>query len=339
MSVPLVVVTILIILDWRRKMKLFSMTKTFFSILLPCVFLLAVSCQTVPSSNPVPSGQAEQERSSQQTFRKENLCSLLTKEEVGAVLKRKMEDPKFFVRTCTYKAVQPSPLKEFSISISTDDGSGFNYNKESAKKEGLRIREVQGIGNGAYFCYGHFHVLKGNHWLTFGTAASSEHHPSEEVIIALAKKAADRLPGPSSEAAEKAPPKGPQKGKEQPGKAMGTLEIGGKTVTMTHAYAFVDQKDKRKPVLILITDRAVPADQWKSESDMTRYRFDNPFMYVCFWIDKDRQEFRREHCVDKIPASTMGVFDLKLAPSDPGTFTGTVKKDGKEVSFTAVLIK
>jgi len=37
--------------------------------------------------------------------------------------------------------------------------------------------------------------------------------------------------------------------------------------------------------------------------------------------------------------ATMGVFDLKLAPSDPGTFTGTVKKDQKEVSFTAVLIK
>ena len=142
-----------------------------------------------------------------------------------------------------------------------------------------------------------------------------------------------------SAAAEKASPKGPQKGKEQAGKATGTLEIDGKTVTMTHAYAFVDQKDKRKPVLLLISDRAVPADQWKSEFDMMRYRSSNPFLYVCFWIDKDRQEFRREHFVEKAPVSTMGVFDLKLAPSDPGTFTGTVKKDGKQVSFTAVLIK
>jgi hypothetical protein len=108
---------------------------------------------------------------------------------------------------------------------------------------------------------------------------------------------------------------------------------------MTHAYAFVDQKVQRKPVLILITDRAVPANQWKSEFDMMRYRKDNPFMYICFWVDKDRQEFRREHFVDRFPVSTMGVFDLKLAPSDPGTFIGTVKKDRKEVSFTAVLIK
>lgn len=321
-------------------MKPFGMVKVFFRVLWPSVFLFTLSCQTVPSSKPVPSGQAEQVRTSQQTFRKENLCSLLTKEEVGAILKRKMEDPKFFVSHCTYKAVQPSPLEEFDIQISTDDGSGFNYNKESGRKQGRRIREVQGIGNAAYFDDASFNVLKGNYWLNFGTAASSpEHHPTEEVIKALAKKAVDRLPGPSSEAVEKAPPKGPQKGKDQPGRATGTLDLDGKTVTMTHAYAFIDQKDKRKPVLILITDRAVPADQWKSEFDMMKYRSNKPFMYICFWIDKDRQEFRREHLVDKFPVSTMGVFDLKLAPSDPGTFTGTVKKGGKEVSFTAVLIK
>ncbi len=320
-------------------MKSFGLVKVFFSVLWLCVCLLTVSCHTVSGSNPVSSGKAEQERLSQQTFRKDNLCSLLTKEEVGALLKRKMEDPKFFVNECTYKAVQPSPLKEFSIQISTDDGSGFNYNKESGKKQGRKIREVQGIGNAAYFDDSHFNVLKGNNWLTFGTAANSGDHPSEELIKALAKKAVDRLPGSSSEAVEKASPKGPQEERGQPGKATGTIDIDGKTVTMTNAYAFVDQKDKRKPILILITDRAVPANQWKSESDMTKYGIDKPFRYICFWIDKDRQEFRREHFVDKFPASTMGVFDLKLAPSAPGTFAGTVKKGGKEVSFTALPIK
>jgi hypothetical protein len=328
-----------LMLDWRWRMKPFGMIKVFFSVLLPSLFLITVSCQTVPDGKPAPIVKTEQERSVQPTFNREKLCSLLTKEEVGAVLKQKMEEPRFFVRECTYKAVQPSLLKEFSVSISTDDGSGFNYNKESGRKQDRRVREVQGIGNSAYFDDAHFHVLKGNSWLTFGSAAEFGHHPSEEMIKTLAKKAVDRLPGPGSETVEKAPPKGPQKGKEQPGKAIGTLDIDGKTVTITHAYAFVDQKDNRKPVLILITDQAVPANQWKSESDMTKYRFDNPFRYVCFWIDKDRQEFRREHFVDKFPVSTMGVFNLKLAPSDPGTFTGTIKKDKKEVSFTTVLIK
>ena len=233
----------------------------------------------------------------------------------------------------------PTTNLDGPAALSTDDGTGFSYNKESGRKQGRRVREVQGIGSSAYFDDAHFHVLKGNSWLTFGSAAESGHHPSEEMIKTLAKIAIDRLPGPSSEAGEKTPPAGPQKEKEQPGKAMGAFDIDGKTITMTHAYAFVNQKDKRKPVLILITDQPVPANQWKSESDMTRYRLGKPFRYVCFWIDKDRQEFRREYFVEKFPASAMGIFDLKLLPSDPRTFTGTVKKDKKEVSFTAVIIK
>ncbi len=319
-------------------MKPFGMITMPFCVLLPTLFLITVNCQTVPGGKPASVDGTEQGRSVQPPFNREKLCSLLTKEEVGAVVKQQMEAPKFFVNECTYRAVQPSSLKEFSIQISADDGTGFNYNRESGRKQGRRIREVPGIGKSAYFDDGHFHVLKGNSWLTFGSAAEYGHHPSEEMIKTLAKKAVDKLPGPPS-AVEEAPPKGPSKGKEQPGKAVGALDIDGKTVTMTHAYAFVDQTDKRKPVLILIADRAVPAHQWKSESDMTRYRLGKPFRYVCFWIDKDRQEFRREHCVDKFPVSTMGVFDLKLAPSVPGTFTGTVKKGEKEVSFTAVIQK
>jgi hypothetical protein len=320
-------------------MKPFGIVRVFFSVLLLSMFCITVSCQTVPDGKPAPIVKTEQERSVQPSFNKEKLCSLLTKEEVGAVLKRKMEDPKFFVNECTYKVVQPSPVKEFTIQIETDNGTGFNYNKESGKRQGRRIREVQGIGSSAYFDDPYFHVLKGNSWLTFGLAQFERHPSSEEMIMNLAKKAVDRLPGPPSEAAEKASPKVSQREKEQPGKAVGVLDIDGKTITMTDAYAFIDQKDKRKPVLLLITDRVVPANQWKSESDLDGYRRSKPFMYVCFWLDKDRQDFRREHLVDKSPVSTMGVFDLKLAPSAPGTFIGTVKKDKKEVSFTAVLIK
>ncbi len=320
-------------------MNLFGMARLLSCVLAPSLFFLTVSCQTVSDGRPASIAGTEQGRPAQTTFNREKLCSLLTKEEVGAVVKQQMEAPKFFVNECTYRAVQPSSLKGFSIQMSTDDGTGFNYNKESGRKQGRRIREIRGIGSSAYFDDAHFHVLKGNSWLTFGSAAEYGHHPSEEMIKTLAKKAADRLPGPPSEAVEEVLPKGPSKGKEQPGKAVGTLDIDGKTVTMTHAYAFVDQNDKRKPVLILIADQAVPAHQWKSESDMTRYRLGKPFKYVCFWIDKDRQEFRREHYVDKFPVSTMGVFDLKFAPSAPGTFTGTVKKDKKEVSFAAVIMK
>ncbi|RPJ06576.1 MAG: hypothetical protein EHM36_06805, partial [Deltaproteobacteria bacterium] len=186
-------------------MKHLRMEKVMIGALLTSLFLIAVSCQTLPEGKPAPGGMTEQERPVRSTFNRERLCSLLTKEEVGAVLKQKMEEPKFFVSECTYRVVQPSPLKAFSIQISTDDGSGFNYNKESGKRQGRRVREVQGIGNGAYFDDAHFHVLKGNAWLTFGLATFERGPSSEEMITNLAKKAADRVPGPPSEAVDKAP--------------------------------------------------------------------------------------------------------------------------------------
>lgn len=173
------------------------------ALLMP-LFLMAASCQTVSDGKPAGDGMAKHGPAAQPAFNRERLCSLLTKEEVGAVLKQRMEEPRFFVNECSYRVIQPSPIKEFSIQISKDDGSGFNYNRESGKRQGRRITEVQGIGSAAYFDDAHFHVLKGNSWLTFGLA-TFERNGSDEMIKALAKKAADRLPGPPSEALEKAP--------------------------------------------------------------------------------------------------------------------------------------
>ena len=174
-------------------MKYFGMGKVFFSILLLSVFSFIIGCETIPIREATQNDDAEQEVSVQSTFKKEDLCSLLSKQEVGALLKKKMEDPEFFINQCTYKVVQPSALSELSIEISFDDGSGFNYNKKSGRELGRKIREVKGIGDAAYFDGGHFSVIKGNIWLIFWTGSSGK-HPSENVIKALAKKAVDRLP-------------------------------------------------------------------------------------------------------------------------------------------------
>ncbi len=174
-------------------MKRFGMLKVFVGVLLLSVFSLMLGCQTVQTREAAQGADTEREASAQSTFNKDNLCSLLSKQEVGALLKKKIEDPEFSINECTYKVVQPSSLKEFSIQISTDDGSGFNYNKESGKDRGRKIREVKGIGDAAYFDDGHLHVLKGHVWLIFWTGSSGK-HPSEKVMKALAKKAADRLP-------------------------------------------------------------------------------------------------------------------------------------------------
>ncbi len=129
----------------------------------------------------------------QSSFKREDLCSLLSKKEVGAILKKKMEEPEFFINQCKYKVVQPSALKEFSIEISYDDGSGFEYNRRSGREQGRKIRQVKDVGDAAYLDGEHLHVLKGHVWLIFWTGSSGK-HPSEKVMKALAKRAVDRLP-------------------------------------------------------------------------------------------------------------------------------------------------
>jgi hypothetical protein len=152
--------------------------------------------------------------------------------------------------------------------------------------------------------------------------------------------AASLLPT-SADAKEKAAQKATSKvkmgGRLAEGEAKGPLIIDGNTIEMTNAYAFVDQEDERKPVLLLITGKAVPAEQWKSEFDFAAYRRERPFVYVCFWLDKDRRDFRTEHFTERFPTASMGVFKLKLDPSAPNTFSGTVTKGGNQVYFIAVL--
>ena len=85
----------------------------------------------------------------QPTFNREKLCSLLGEGgSWGWYLKQKMEEPRFFVGECTYKASRAaiSP-KEFSVSISTDDGSFFNYNEDPGENragglEKCRVSEI-----------------------------------------------------------------------------------------------------------------------------------------------------------------------------------------------------
>ena len=169
-------------------MKSSGILKLFLGALLTCALICAAGCETVPGGavrKPFGGALAD-------AYRSDKLCTLLTKEEVGAVLKTKMAEPKFFVNECTFKPAQPSSLISFSIQISTDDGSQFNYNRESGKKSGRRIVDVRGIGDSAYFDDSFLNVLKGNVWLNFSTASHGR-HPTKTAIKALAIKAVDRI--------------------------------------------------------------------------------------------------------------------------------------------------
>ncbi|MDA8434056.1 MAG: hypothetical protein M0Z60_14005 [Nitrospiraceae bacterium] len=171
----------------------FRIGRVFISVLWLAVFSFLLGCQTIETREAAQGGDKGLEASAQSGFSEENLCSLLTKQEVGALLKKKMADPELSGDDCTYRVAQPSSLTEFRIQMSTDDGSGFNFNRQSGKDEGRKIKEVKGLGDAAYFDDSYLHVLKGNVWLIFMTTGTGQ-LPSEKVMKALAKKAADRLP-------------------------------------------------------------------------------------------------------------------------------------------------
>jgi hypothetical protein len=52
------------------------------------------------------------------------------------------------------------------------------------------------------------------------------------------------------------------------GPAKGSLTYDGATAELKFAAAFVDQKDERKPIVLLISDQKLPTEKWKSEFDM-----------------------------------------------------------------------
>ncbi len=110
------------------------------------------------------------------------------------------------------------------------------------------------------------------------------------------------------------------------GHASGTLSVSGKSFALSRAAAFVDQKDERKPVILVLSEAELPAASWKSESDYSMYCHDHPLKGVAFWLDRNREVFRTEYNDGgPFPTSASGIFELKL---DPGS--------GKELSGSAV---
>src|SRR5262245_11684164 len=96
------------------------------------------------------------------------------------------------------------------------------------------------------------------------------------------------------------------------GKAVGTLSVNGKTYTLAHAAAFVDQKDSRKPTVLLLTDQPVPDDvlTGKTTISFSQNMSGKPFSGVTLWLDKDRTIFRAEYHEKDSVTATSGLFVL-----------------------------
>ncbi|MEP6941771.1 MAG: hypothetical protein ABI981_02480 [Betaproteobacteria bacterium] len=110
------------------------------------------------------------------------------------------------------------------------------------------------------------------------------------------------------------------------GQANGTLTAQGKTVKFTYAAAFVDQTDKDKRVVLLLTEKPVPADAWKSHSDLMSYhRNTTPIVGIVLRIDAQGEVATAEYFVDRFPTSTSGIFQVTFDGKPGKTMTGKVK--------------
>ena len=63
------------------------------------------------------------------------------------------------------------------------------------------------------------------------------------------------------------------------------LTYDGATAELKFAAAFVDQKDERKPVVLLISDQKRQVEKWESEFDVMLAH--SKWSGVVFFLDKD----------------------------------------------------
>ena len=126
------------------------------------------------------------------------------------------------------------------------------------------------------------------------------------------------------------------------GAAKGSLTFDGATVPLTHAAAFVDQTDERKPVIVLLSDKKLPVEKWKSEFDMM---FDkSKFNGIVFFLDPEGKVFRTDVRLKNKQTGVSGIFDLKLDNPASKELTGSAtatatdgRSDKLDVTFHASL--
>jgi hypothetical protein len=113
----------------------------------------------------------------------------------------------------------------------------------------------------------------------------------------------------------------------KPGSAAGSFAANGKTAKIVFAAAFTDQNDAGKAVVLVISDKELPASKWKNGSDMSAFRREHPFLGVAFWIDKDNKVFRTDYFDGtSFPTSALGIFEVKIDRA-PTALSGSAKSN------------
>jgi hypothetical protein len=125
------------------------------------------------------------------------------------------------------------------------------------------------------------------------------------------------------------------------GSAKGSLTFDSATAELKFASAFIDQKDDRKPVVVLVTDKKLPIEKWTSEFDMMLDH--TKWSGLAFFLDKDGTIYRTDVHTNGRQTSVAGIFDIKIDNPKSKDLTGTAKttsnakEDKVDVAFHATL--
>jgi hypothetical protein len=119
------------------------------------------------------------------------------------------------------------------------------------------------------------------------------------------------------------------------GSAKGSLTYDGVTAELKFAAAFVDQKDERKPIVLVISDQKLPVEKWNSEFDMMMDH--SKWSGVVFFLDKEGKALRSDVHMNGRQSSVSGIFELKIDNPSSKDLTGTARTsaDEKETKLDA----
>ena len=109
------------------------------------------------------------------------------------------------------------------------------------------------------------------------------------------------------------------------GAAKGSITFDGVTSELKFAGAFVDQKDDRKPVVLLLSDQKLPVEKWTSEFDMMR----DPTNWsgIAAFVDTEGTVYRTDVHTKGRQSSVSGIFDVKINDPKNKDLTGVAKTE------------
>jgi hypothetical protein len=159
------------------------------SVIVLLALLVALGCDTKRT------GSADKAEQKKIVFDPRNPCSILTKDEVEAVFRQKIKDPRPEDYACIYETLDPKKFTSLTLSLdSVNDPNLLFYGmRDRFKDSGRPVKQLEGIGEGAYFHEKALHVLKERYIFHFQSRGNEGYELNEDAITNLAKTAIDKL--------------------------------------------------------------------------------------------------------------------------------------------------